>query len=573
MKKTKHLALYGEIFQNLEAKFKYIFLFSFFINIFMLAPTGYMLQVYDRVVNSRNHQTLLMLTILVVGVYALLECISWVRANMMQEIASKVDNQLRERLFFSLFEIDKKEGSLNGIRVFEDLRLVRDILPSNALAAVSDLPFAFITLILLFMIHPRVGWFAVATVLILILLAILNQKGMSEPLEKANASNNKAHQIASNLARNAEAISSMGMINNLQTRWMTHQKTAIAEQAKSSEVAGTYSVFSKLFQNLQSSLILGLGCWLALEGEISADGGLMIGGSILAGRVMSPMVTVITQWRSLINAYYAAQRINEILDAQGDKVVRMPLPSPNGHLKMENISFSIPGRDIPLLRGVSLFINPGEVLALVGASGSGKTTVARMAVGAWKPSHGKVRLDDADIENWDQQMLGPHIGYLAQTVDLFDGTIAENIARFGEIDMDAVIQAGKWVGLDKLISQMPDAYETQIGFEGAYLSGGIRQRIGLARAIYKLPKLIVLDEPNSSLDEEGDYALISLLKFLKQESCAVMVITHRRNLLSEATNMLVLIDGQVKLFGPREEVLKTLSGASNSSGEAAKKDK
>jgi ATP-binding cassette subfamily C exporter for protease/lipase len=485
----------------------------------------------------------------------------WVRVRMMQEASVKLDNQLREKLFFAVFAGKKDNFNQGGIRIFDDLRVLRDVLPCPALSAVIDVPFSLITLALLFLIHPTVGWFSVFVVLIQVFMAWFNQRDMSEPLQKANGHNNMAQQYAQGAVRNSQVVESMGMLKGLETRWLKHQQSALAEQAKSSDVAGIFTVLSKLLQNLQGSLVLGMGCWLTLEGSIAADGGLIIGGSILAGRALVPFVTIITQWRQLSNAMMAASRLNELLTTLPEEKKAMKLPAPLGNLKLEGVYVTLPKRDAPILAGVNLMVNPGQILALVGPSASGKTTLARVIVGAWPVTTGKVRLDDSDIANWNKQELGPYIGYLSQNIELFDGSIAENIARFGEVEIDAVIQASEWVGLDHIISNLPNGYETQVGFDGAFLSGGMRQRIGLARAIYKLPKLVVLDEPNSSLDEAGETALLATLTFLKQAGCAVVIVSHRMNILSAVDGMLVLVEGQVKAYGPRDEVLASLNAA------------
>ena len=523
-----------------------------------------MLQVYDRVVNSRNNQTLLMLTLLVVGLYALLELFSWVRLRMLQSTAVDFDTNVKNKVFELVFNKRKDKSSSLSPRAFEDLRTLREWIVSPAVGAIIDAPFAFFTLLLLFYIHPRIGIFSTIALLIQLVIGWFNQKGMNRPLEKANESNFKAQQYASTLLRSSEAIHSMGMLKGLESRWAKHQQDALEHQATASDTAGSYSALSKLFSNLQGSLVLGVGCWLALEGEIPSDGGLMIGGSILAGRVMAPFVTLIGQWRQVLSAWSCYGRLAELLSNYIDKNQGMALPDPKGHLKVENIVVNVPNREVPIIRGVTFTAEPGEVIALIGPSASGKSTLAKVLVGAWIPSFGKVRLDEADINNWSKDNLGSHIGYLSQTIELFDGSITQNVGRFGEIDENEVHEACKWVGLDKIISAMPDGYDTQIGFEGGSLSGGMRQRIALARAIYKRPKLVVLDEPNSSLDEIGEKALQACINYLKQSGSLVVVVSHRTNILTSVDKIMVLADGQIKGFGPKDEVLAAMRGQSKS---------
>lgn len=540
-------------------QFKHVLFFSAIINVLMLAPTGYMLQVYGRVVNSRNHETLLMLTILVIGLYALLEVLDWVRVRMMQEAAVKLDEFLKEKVFYAVFSGRKERSSLPVHRAFEDLRVLREALPSPGLIAIIDAPLALLTLIILFWIHPRIGLFALFSVMIQFTIAWFNQRRMHGPLELAGVSNAMAHQYATSAVKNAEVVASMSMLGGVESRWSNYQQKYLLEQGSASDTAGTFAALSKMTQTLQGSLILGVGCWLALEGHISADGALIIGGSILLGRVMAPLVAIIGQWRQLLTVYQSYGRLSDLLENHTTKEAGMKLPTPIGHLKLEGVVVTPPGIEVPIIRGISFALEPGKVLAVLGPSASGKTTLARVIVGAWPTTSGKVRLDGADIAHWDKRDLGPHIGYLSQNIELFDGTIAENIARFGEINMEALIHASKWVGLDNIISNMPDGYETQVGFDGAFLSGGMRQRIGLARAIYNTPRLIVLDEPNSSLDEAGEAALMVTLQLLKQAGSSVVIVSHRPSILPAVDNMLILVDGQIKAYGPKDEVMAAMA--------------
>jgi PrtD family type I secretion system ABC transporter len=353
----------------------------------------------------------------------------------------------------------------------------------------------------------------------------------------------------------------MSMIHGISSRWEVFQQSFLNEQAKASYLGGNFSAVSKMTQGLMGSLILGLGCLLAIEGELDPSSGMMIGGSILMGRAMQPLVQIITQWKSLYSAAQAHKRLSLLVNSQVSQVEAMDLPPPTGSLRVDNVTVAIPKIQTPILMGINFELNQGETLAVMGPSASGKTTLSKVIVGSWPLVSGKVRYDGADISHWEKEKLGPYIGYLPQSIELFEGTLAENIARFGEVDHQKVIEASKWVGLDESISNLPDRYDTQVGIDGSFLSGGMRQRIGLARAIYGLPRIIVLDEPNSSLDLEGEAAFLKTLQYLKQSRCTVVLVTHRSNVMQYVDKIMILVEGRIKAFGPRDEVIASLNAA------------
>ncbi|MFZ2217752.1 MAG: ATP-binding cassette domain-containing protein, partial [Rhodoferax sp.] len=352
-------------------------------------------------------------------------------------------------------------------------------------------------------------------------------------------------------------------------RWVDKQREFLGLQAKASDHAGFYQAISKFLQNFVSSMLLGLGAWLLLRNELNGGAAYMIVGSILGGRVLAPLIQIVAQWQAVINVRDAYSRLENLLAQVPKRPQGMPLPAPQGHLLVEGLVAGAPGAPAPILKGVSFALQPGEVLAVVGPSASGKTTLARMLVGLWPAANGKVRLDGADVHTWDKNELGPHMGYLPQGVELFDGSVAENIARFGEMDQAKVEAAARSVGLHEFILALPKGYDNPVGQEGAMLSGGQRQRVGLARAIYGNPAFVVLDEPNSSLDEQGDAALTSAIAQLKSRGTTFVVMTHRTSVLGVADKMLVLRDGQTQMFGPRDEVLKALNDAANQARQPA----
>ncbi|MEI6651532.1 MAG: type I secretion system permease/ATPase, partial [Chlorobiaceae bacterium] len=535
---------------------KHTFYFSIVVNVLVLAPSAYMMEVYDRVVNSRSHSTLLMLTLLVVGIYVLLEALEWVRRQVMHDAGMQLDRSLREHVFSAIFTARVQNIPAAGAQALRDLKVIREFLPSPALLAVVDTPLALLVLILLFLMAPALGWFAVAGALVQFGIGIFNERRIREPLLAANRSAAGAQSYADGVIRNAQVIESMGMLDHIHKRWMGRQQEFLVQQAEASDHAGTNSALSKLVQSLLSSLLLGMGCWLTLKGEIHGSG--MIVASILGGKVLSPLVQIIGSWRQVEGALESYNRLEAMLRELPIPLKGMALPAPAGMLSVEGVVAGAPRSPVQILKGISFRLAPGGSLAIVGPSASGKTTLARLLMGIWPAMQGKVRLDGNDVYQWDKEELGKYIGYLPQSVELFEGTIAENVARFGEPDLEKVKEACRMVGLDGFLEQLPKGYESQIGDDGSFLSGGERQRVALARAVYDMPKFVVLDEPNASLDEAGDAALLNTIKLLRTKGSTVIVITHRLNILGAIEHMLVLVDGQVQRFGTCQEVMEAL---------------
>ena len=531
-------------------------------SLLVLMPSWYMLEVYDRVVNSRNMFTLLMLTVMVLLAYAVMELLEWARSEVMQDASHELDTKMSRRLFTAVFAMQLSRGSAGGAQQgMVDFRTVREFLYSPALLAVLEAPVALVCLALLFAIHPLLGWSALAGAVVQTLVAWLNERSSQPPLQEATRHAIAAQQYADGSLRNAEVIESMGMLRDIHRRWMKKQQEFLRLQAVASDSAGIYQAITKFVQTVMGSALLGLGAWLLLHDSLAGGGGMMIVGSILGGRVLAPLAAIVVNWRMVGTARDAWNRLDKLLSTVPARQPSMPLPPPRGMLQVEPLVAGAPGNNQPILRGVSFTLPPGELLAVVGPSAAGKTTLARVLVGLWPASVGKVRLDGADIYAWDKNELGPHVGYLPQGVELFEGTISENIARFGEVEQHKVEAAARAVGLHETIMALPDGYDSQVGRDGAMLSGGQRQRVGLARALYGDPVFLVLDEPNSSLDEAGDAALASALAQLKARGATVVVITHRTSVLAVADKMLVLRDGQMQGFGPRDEVLAALRKA------------
>lgn len=543
---------------QLQTFFMRAALFSLFISILVLAPTGYMLQVYSRVVDSRSSVTLFWLTVLVLGVYALMELLAWGRAEVMRAAAERLDEQLATRVLDAVFTARLRHLPCGSEQLLQDFYKVRDFLFSPALLAIMEVPVALLIAVLLFLISPWLGWSAVAFGIAQTLVALLNERSTKQPLAQASLNAFQAQQHADGALRNAQVIAAMGMLYATHRSWMKKQGKFLTLQAQASERAGAFQSLTKLLQLTLSALMLGLGCWLSLQNELWGGAGMMIVGSILGGRMLAPLVQLVAQWKVVVGVRESYQRLEELLVAIPKEQESMSLPAPQGRLQVEQLVAGAPGVQAAILRGITFTLLPGEVLAVVGPSASGKSTLARLLVGLWPSMGGAVRLDGVDIYSWNKAELGPHVGYLPQVVELFEGTVAQNIARFGEVDMQKVRVVAALVGVQALIDSLPHGYETEVGPGGKRLSGGQRQRIGLARALYGDPKLIVLDEPNSNLDDEGDAALASAIEHASARGATVVVITHRSGVLSVTKKMLLMSAGVQQAFGLRDEVLSVL---------------
>ncbi len=543
--------------------------FSLIISFLALSPTVYMLEVYDRVVNSRSDVTLLMLTLMVMLAYAVMELLEKIRGALMHASGVRLDAALSKRVYDAMFMGFLKRQVGGNMQVLNDLKLVREFLANPALMAVMEAPVALVALALIFAISPILGWSAVAGALVQVAITWMNERASRKPLMEANRAAMKAQQFADASLRNAHVMESMGMLDAVHGQWQKRQKEFLGLQAQASEGAGFWSAMSKLLQLVMTSLLLGLGAWLLLTNSLNGGASMMIVGSVLGGRVLAPLSQLVAQWNAVVNVRSAWERLEGLLAQVPPKPEAMSLPAPKGYLTVERLMAGAPGQQVPIVRGVQFGLAKGEVLAVVGPSASGKTTLARLLVGLWPAMSGKVRLDGADVFTWDKSELGPYLGYLPQGVELLEGSLAENIARFGEVDMAQVEAAARLVGLHELILSMPQGYNSPIGRDGAMLSGGQRQRVGLARALYGKPVFVVLDEPNSSLDEAGDLALANAIAALKQLGTTFVVMTHRTSVLGVADKMLIMRDGAQQAFGPRDEVLAALQKAQQPASVAA----
>jgi ATP-binding cassette subfamily C protein EexD len=532
--------------------------FSLFVNALMLVPTFYMLQVYGRVVTSGNLTTLTMLTLIMTVLVITMGSLEWIRSRIMVRVSTRLDVLLSRDVYKASFKRALSTGGMDAsAQSLNDLTGLRQFMTGNGLFAFFDAPWLPIYVAVMFMFHPWYGWVAIGSAIVLLILAFLNERFTGKALGQANKENIAATLYTTKNLRNAEVIESMGMLNTLIERWSRRQRNVLLLQSHASDKGGVISSISKTFRMLIQSLILGLGAYLAVNHEISP--GLVIAGSVLLGRALAPIDLIIGSWKGFIAARSQYDRLNDILDKQKAEPERMSLPVPQGNILVDNLIVGAPGSKTPIIRGISFAVPAGAVVGIIGPSASGKSTLARALMGVWAPQHGVVRLDGADIANWDKHELGPHLGYLPQDIELFEGSISENIARFADVDPELVVKAAKTAGVHEMILQLPEGYDTVIGSDGVNLSGGQRQRVGLARAIYGSPRLILLDEPNSNLDEVGERALAAAILELKQTGATIFVITHRTTILSQLDRLLVMSAGGISMYGPRDQVMEELN--------------
>ncbi len=551
----------NEIINILKARrkiFGTVGIFTAFINILMLVPSVYMLQVYDRVLTSRNDITLLMLTLMMLAMYAAMALLEYARSMVVVRVSMQMDSQLNTRIYTAAYRSQLTNESSDAGQMLGDLTNLRQFLTGNALFSFFDAPWFPLYLLVIFLFNVWLGIFSLVGALLLIVLAVVNEKCSKNPLAQASRLSIVSGAQASTNLRNAEVIEGMGMLADLKQRWLVlHIKFLNFQRIASERSAGVNALTRFVRLSLQS-LVLGLGCWLVLDGKMSP--GMMIAGSILMGRTLAPIEQVINSWKSWSSARLSYHRLVALLEQHPDYKKGMSLPAPMGQLSVQNVTAAPPGRKgAPVITQLSFGIEPGDVLGVIGPSASGKSTLARLLAGIWPVQEGIVRLDNADIYQWDKDELGPYMGYLPQNIELFSGSIAENICRFSEMDSEKVVAAAKAAGVHEMILHLPEGYDTVIGAGGSGLSGGQRQRVGLARALYGNPTLIILDEPNSNLDDAGDRALNQAIHTLRQSGKTVVLITHRKSLLAMTNKLLLLVEGRCRAFGTTPEVMEKLS--------------
>lgn len=541
---------------KLRTSFLTVGAFSGFLNVMMLAPTFYMMQVYDRVLSSRNETTLMVLTVLILGAYLFVAALETIRSWVLVRVSARVDDMLGLRVLGATFERELRSSGHGTAQPLYDLATLRQTFTGPGLIAIFDVPWAPVYLVVIAMFSTEVAVFTLVGALVLMGLTLLNERLAKATLAEAQTYSSQAQRELSSHLQNAEVIEAMGMLGNIERRWQRIHQQEISLQAKASDRAALMGNISKLVRMAMQSLALGLGALLVLDGKMTA--GMMMAVSILTSRALAPAESLVGNWASLASALGAYQRLKELLLAFPLRGQSMPLPPPTGQVSFEAVATAAPGTRQAIIKQISFNLQAGDAVAVIGASGAGKSTLARLLVGVWPALSGTVRLDGADLSRWNKDDLGPYIGYLPQDIELFDGTVAENIARFGEVDAEKVVLAAQRVGFHEQILRLPKGYDTPLGPAGAALSGGQRQRVALARALYGDPVLVVLDEPNSNLDDAGEKALTDAIKDLSARGRTSVLITHRPTALTVTNRLMVLRDGTIAAFGPREDVLAAI---------------
>jgi ATP-binding cassette, subfamily C, bacterial len=555
---AKKANVISEAFRATRPGFLTAIFFSLFINILAFVSPLYMLQIYDRVITSRNTMTLIALTVIAVFLVVIYAALEKVRSAILVRLGILFSNLSRTRLFDAVLKGNLLQPGRGHTQALRDLDTIREFLTGTGLISFCDAPWVPIFVVGCFVLHSWYGYIATTGAVLIFGFAIANELLTRKQLKAASLSVIVASAYASATFRNAEVLHAMGMLPGLRDRWLRRQDEGLKLQAVASDRAGHLVAASKFLRVFLQIAILGTGAYLSIEQESTP--GAMIAASIMMGRALAPVEMAVGNWKGFIAARSAYERILTLFGILPEEVEKLPLPTPEGYLSVENIIAVPPGAKEPVLRGVSLALRPGEVLGVLGPSAAGKSSLARVLVGVWSTAHGKVRIDGAEISHWAPERLGRHIGYLPQDVELFSGSISENIARFNELDEVEIITAARMAGVHDMVQALPAGYNTQIGEGGQALSGGQRQRIGLARALYGKPAYIILDEPNASLDADGEAALLSAIQQLRQEGSTVVLITHKTNILATVDKILVLSHGQVAGFGNRDEILSKLLG-------------
>lgn len=528
--------------------------FSLFINLLMLVPAIYMLAVYDRVLMSGSESTLLMLSLITVFLFAVLAGLEWIRARILVATSARLDEHLSERIFEALFARSLTSGGgVASAQPLTDLLQVRQFLTGSGLLAFFDAPWIPIYVGLMFLFHWAFGVVAVGSILLLAGLAWWNEVATGSDLAEANRESLEATQFVQRNLRNAEVVEAMDLLPFLRARWSRRQQQVVTLQCRASTKAGLINTLSRTYRLTIQSLVLGLGAYLAIQKQITP--GLVISGSILLGRALAPLDHMIAGWRGFLGAREAYGRLETLFHTVPARESRLPLPPLRGKVTLEHLVIAAPGRREPILNDITLTIEPGTTVGLIGPSAAGKSTLARAMLGLYQPAYGRVCLDAADLHKWNRAQLGRSVGYLPQDVELLDGTVAENIARFGPIEPDCVVEAAQCAGIHELILALPQAYDTPLIGGGVMLSAGQQQRIGIARAIYGAPRLVVLDEPNANLDLAGEEALVDTLLQLQRKGCTVVVVTHRMNILQAVQKIALIVQGKLIRYGSRDEVV------------------
>lgn len=549
----------GKVLHQCRRSIGWVAALCLVIEVVSLAPIVYMWNAFDRILSSRSAVTLVSLTALVVGVYLFWSTMEWVRGRLMVRLSLRVDWELAAEVFDAAFRRHVGRRKLNVQQVMSDLLELRQFLGGKGVLALMSAPFALLFILVGAAFHPYLAVFSLVAAAIMLVAALVNRRITSAALKASNEANMQAMQIAGNVLRQSEATLALGMMPAMRRRWHRKHREFLMLQVNSSEAAGTGSGITSFLQHSFQSLGMALGLYLAIEGMIT--GGMVMAATMLIARAVAPMQQLISSWPSVIKARQAYDRLNQLLAEDEQRSQQMALPAPTGRLVVQSMSAVPKGMAKPVLADVDFSLDAGQALAIVGPSASGKSSLAKLLVGVWKPAQGSVRLDGVEISDWNHDELGPRIGYVPQEIEFFDSTVAENIARLGEVDAEKVVAAAKLVGLHETILAWPQGYDTMLGDAGFAVSGGQRQRLAIARALYGDPAFVVLDEPNANLDEVGEQALIATLRHLRERGATVVVTTHRPRVIGIMDRMLVLKGGRQVGFGTPKDLFAAVQRA------------
>ena len=526
------------------------------IDFLSITPMLYMMNVMDKAMSSRSGVTLVSLTVLVISLYLFWSAIEWIRSRLLTRLSLRIDWDLSADIFDASFRRHVGRKNVNVHQLLGDLTNVRQFLTGPALLTLIDAPFAVVFILIGAMFHPYLAIFAIAASVLMLTVSYFTSKVTSPILKQANDSNSEASRVASNSLRHAESTLALGMMGAVRQRWYRHHHAHLESQVNASEASGLAGGLSGFLSKVLPSLQMALGAFLAMEGLIT--GGMVMAASMLISKAVSPIQKLLGSWKQIVEARQSYERLNALLISDAKRQTQMQLPAVSGSLSVAKASAVPPGGNKAVLFDIDFKIKPGQVVAVVGPSAAGKTCLVRMLIGIWKPARGSVRLDGVELSDWDHDEFGPQIGYVPQEIEFFEGTVAENIARLGEIDPEKVVQATKLIGMHETILTFPNGYDTELGDSGFALSGGQRQRLAICRAMYGMPKFIVMDEPNANLDEVGEAALANAITYLRSQGSAVIITTHRPRLVSVADNLLVLRNGAQVGFGPAEDMINAV---------------
>ncbi len=533
------------------------FLLTFVIDLLGLTPMLYMMSAYDRVLTSRSGVTLVSLTLVVVGFYVFWSALEWIRSRLMVRLSLRIDWELAADVFDASFRRFVARKNVNVHQLLGDLLALRQFLTGPPILSIMDAPFALLFILVAGIFHPYLAIFAAASAMLMVVLSFLTMRWTAPILKEANNANSEASRVASSNLKHAETTMALGMLGAVRKRWYAQHRLFLTHQVHASEAAGLLGGFSSFFQKALPSLQLGLAVFLAMENLIT--GGMVIVASMLVGKAVAPVQKLMASWKDIVAARQAYERLNDLLrddDRWGQ--TPMPLPAPSGQVTVKAASAQPPGHSKLVLTNVEFSLDPGQVMAIVGPSASGKTSLVKLLLGVWTPASGSVRLDGVEISDWSHDEIGPLVGYVPQEIEFFEGTVAENIARLGAVDADKVVQAAQLAGMHETILQFPKGYDTPMGDSGFAPSGGQRQRLAIARALYGMPKYVVMDEPNSNLDEPGEQALMEAIRALKESGSTVILTTHRPRLIGMVDRMLVLKDGRQMAFDHPKDIMEAI---------------